>query len=199
MVVYSDLKIPQMDLELAGKSAASSSTKHTRTAKVAVLEEDETPTPTSVKRKTNARSARGPATIEEDAGSDHIPEAEAVNTPAPPKSRSRKVKAAGDAIGLVSRLPKAARTLRIPLVDSTTKDEEQEVEMNLGASTDKKTPSASRVKGVRSTTGISGSRSKSSSGATSSSSARKAKGVDENTVPAALEPATRVTRTRRRK
>jgi len=188
-----------MDVEPAGKSEAGSSTKRTRTAKGTVLEEEETPAPTSVKRKTNARSARVPATIEEDAGSDHIPEAEAAITPAPPKSRSRKVKAAEGSVGPVSRLPRAARTPRIPLTESITKDEEQEVEMDLIASTDKKTPGAPRAKGVRSTTGSSGARSKNSSGATSSSSARKAKGIDENTAPAGLEPAARVTRTRRRK
>jgi len=163
-----------------------------------VLEEEETPMPTSVKRKANARSAKVPAIIEEDAGSDHIPEAEAVITPAPPKSRSRKVKAAGGSVGPVSRLPKAARTVRIPLMESTTKDEDQEMEVALVASTDKKTPGASRVKGVRSAAGSSGARSKSSSDATSSSGVRKAKGVDENTAPA-IEPAARVTRTRGRK
>ncbi len=187
-----------MDVEPAGKSEAGSSTKRTRAAKVTVLEE-ETPAPTSVKRKTNARSARVPATIEEDAGSDHIREAEAIITPAPPKSRSRKGKAAEASVGPVSRLPKATRTPRIPLTESTAKDEEYEVEVELIAITDKKTPGASRVKGVRSTTGSSGAKSKSSSGAASSSGARKAKGVDENTAPAALEPATRVTRTRARK
>ena len=188
-----------MDVGPAGKSEASSSTKHPRTAKVTVLEEQVTPTPTSVKRKKNIRSARVPAMIEEDAGSDHVPEAEAVITPAPPKSRGRKVKAAESSVGPVSRLPKAARTPRIPLTESTTQDEEHEVEMDLVAITGKKTPGASRVKGVRSTTGSSGAKAKSSSGASSSSSARKAKGVDENTAPAALEPAARVTRTRARK
>jgi hypothetical protein len=166
---------------------------------VTVLEEEETPMPTSVKRKKNTRSARVPAAIEEDAGSDHIPEAEAVITPAPPKSRGRKVKAAEGSAGPVSRLPKAVRTPRIPLTDSTTKDEEQEVEADLIASTDKETPSVSKGKRVRSTTGSSGARSKSSAGATSSSSARRTKGVDENTAPAGLEPAARVTRTRKRR
>lgn len=187
-----------MDVEPAGKSEAGSSTKRTREAKVNVLDE-ETPVPTSAKRKTNARTARVPATIEEDAGFEHIREAEAAITPAPPKSRSRKGKATEPSVGPVSRLPKATRTPRIPLTESTTQDEEHEVEMELVAITDKKTPGASRVKGVRSTTGSSGAKSKGSSGAASSSSARKAKGVDENIAPAALEPATRVTRTRARK
>lgn len=188
-----------MDVEPAGESEAGSSTKRTRIAKVTVLEEEEPPMPTSVKRTTNTRSARAPATIEGDAGPDHIPEAEVVITPAPPKSRGRKVKAAEGSVGPVSRLPKAAGTLRTPLTESTTKEEEQEVEAGLITSTDKKTPGTSRVKGVRSTTGSSGARPKSSSGATSSTGARKAKGVDENIAPASLEPSARVTRTRRRK
>ena len=187
-----------MDVELAGEPEAGSSTKRTRAAKVTALEE-ETPAPTSAKRKTNARTARVPAAIEEGAGSEDIREAEAVTTPAPPKSRSRKGKAAEASVGPASRLPKATRTPRIPLTESTTQDEEHEVEVELVAITDKKTPGASRVKGVRATTGSSGAKSKGSSGAASSSGARKAKGVDENTAPAALKPATRVTRTRARK
>ena len=187
-----------MDVGPAGKSKAGSSTKRPRAAKVTVPEEEETPTPISVKRKKTTQSARVPATIEEDAGSDHVTEAEAIITPAP-KSRSRKMKAAEGSVGPVSRLPKAARTPRIPLTESTAKEEENEVEVVLVAITDKKTPGASRVKGVRSTTGSSGAKGKSSSGASSSSSARKAKGVDENTAPAALEPAARVTRMRARK
>ena len=188
-----------MDVEPAGKSEAGSSTKRPRTVKATVLEEEETPTPTSVKRKKNTRSARVPTTIEENAGSDHVPEAEAIITPAPPKSRSRKVKAAEGSVGPVSRLPKAARVARIPLTESTAKDEEHEIEVDPVAITDKKTPGASRVRGVRSTTGSSGAKAKSSSGASSSSSARKVKGVDENTAPAAGESAARVTRTRARK
>ena len=197
---YSDIKSPQMDVEPAGRLAPGPSTKRTRNAKAIVVEE-ETLTPTSGKRKTNTRSSKVPTAIEEDIGSDHIPEAEAeaINTVAPSKSRSRKMKASEDSITPSSRLPRAPRALRTPLMDSTTsKDEEQEVEADLVANTGKKTPGASKVKGVRST-GSSGARSKSSSAATSSSSARRAKGVDENTAPAVLEPAARVTRTRGRK
>jgi len=192
-----------MDDKPAESLEAGSSTELIRTAKVTVLEGEETPTAASVKRKTNARSARVPATVADpDARSDHIPEAEteAVNTPAPSKPRSRKAKALEDSVAQSSRLPRAARTLRTPLMESTTTiDEEQQVEADLVASTDKKTAGASRVKGVRSTTGGSGAKSKSSSAAASSSSARRAKGVDENTAPVVLEPASRVTRTRRRK
>lgn len=185
-----------MNVEPAGNSQAGPSTKRTRTAKVTVLEEAETPPPMSVKRKTNARSAMVQATIEDDAGSDHIPEveAEAVSTAAPPKSRSRKAKDSAS-----SRLPRATRTLRTPLTESTTtKDEEEEVEMDLVASTHEKPPRGSRAKAVRSTTGSSSSNSKNSSAATSSI-ARRAKGGDENTAPVVLESAARVTRTRRRK
>lgn len=189
-----------MNVDPAEKLEASPSTKRTRTAKMTVLEEEEIPTPTSGNRKRNTRSAKVTTTIEEDAGSDHIPEAEAetVSTPAPPKSRGRKVKASEDSA--LSRLPRATRTLRTPLTESTTtKGEEQEVEVTLVASTDKKASGTSRARGVRSTTGSSSARSKSSSAATSLSITRRAKGVDENIAPAVLEPAARVTRTRGRK
>jgi hypothetical protein len=189
-----------MDVEPGETSEAGPSTKRFRAAKTTVLEE-EAPKPVSTTRKTTARSAKVAATIDEDAGSDHIPEteAEAVITPTPAKSQSRKVSASEAEATPVSRLPRVARTLRTPLTDSTTtKDEEQEVEVSLAANTDKKTPAGSRGKGVRSTTGSSGARSKKSSGATLSSSTRRARGVDENTAPAALEPAARVTRTKGR-
>jgi hypothetical protein len=191
-----------MDAEPLEIMETGLSTKGSRAAKGAALEgEEETPTPSSIKPKTTARFARVLPTVK-GVEPDPISEAEAetIITPAPPKSKGRKLKASEESVAPVSRLPRAARTLRTPLMESTTTiGEEQEVEVSLVASTDKKTPAPSRVKAVRSTTGSSGARSKGSSATTSSSSARRTKGVDENTAPAVVEPAARVTRTKGRK